>query len=35
VTLRIDEKSNAKIRVLRSSISRVLSADDLKEESAG
>jgi preprotein translocase subunit YajC len=35
VTLRVDEKSNAKIRVLRSSISRVLSADDLKEESAG
>jgi preprotein translocase subunit YajC len=33
VTLRVDEKSNAKIRVLRSSISRVLSADDLKEES--
>ena len=34
VTLRVDDKSNAKIRVLRSSISRVLSADDLKEESA-
>lgn len=34
VTLRIDDKSNAKIRVLRSSISRVLSADDLKEESS-